>query len=201
MGRRKTTLPVALLAWALASTGVLAWLVLRSAGPLRSDVWAADAKTLDRLGQDFGLIALDTGEFLATDEGNWTLNAVSSAFLSYATVLDAIVAPGGFPTGRPLGFSATAMCVAAYGYNLLYSNARDISFPTGHDVAALLVELSRNLSERLSGLSRAGAGIDPLTAIGASNVTAVHDLMTTLWTANLTDYYVIGPIVAQECGI
>ncbi len=199
--RRKRLLLTALLAWALVATGLLAWLVLKPAGPSQSEVWAANAKTLDRLERDFGFIALDTEEFLATSERNWTWNAVNWAFLSYYTVWNAINAPGGFPAGQPLGFNVTAMCVAAYGYNVLDNNAQIIDQPGIHYAAVHQLGLYQNLSERLSGISGWGLGTDPLTAIGMSNITAAHNLMTALWTTNLTDYYGIGPIVAQECGL
>ncbi len=181
------------------STGALAWLVLKPAGPSPSEIWAADVKTLDRLGRDFTIIALDTEEFLATYDRNWTLNAVNWASLSYYTVADAMNAPGGFPAGEPLGFNATAMCVATYGYNLLNANAQEITYPTVHGAAVAQLGLYQNLSARVP--EALVSGMDPLIAMGPSNVTAVHDLMVTLWTVNLTDYYGMGPVVAQECSL
>jgi len=200
--RRKTILFAVLLVWALVSTGILAWFVFRPEGPTQSEIWAADAKTLGRLETDFGFMVLDTGEYLITNETNWTWNAVNWAYLSYATVSDAVAGPGGFPSGDPLGFNATAMCVAKYGYNWLNNEAHGPGYQTAHSAAAIQLGLYQNLSARLSPI-RGGwtPSDDPLIVIGASNVTAIRSLMTALWSANMDVGFGSRPLVSQECGI
>lgn len=194
--RRRTILLVVLVVWALISTGILGWLVLNPSGPSQSEIWAADVNTLGHLRQDFGLIALDTEEYLSTNDTNWRLNALDWAFLAYYDVRDAVSARGGFPSGQPLGINTTAMCVAANGYSFITMGG--IWYPGPHQDVATVLGTYENLSARLSSLA---AGRDPLTSIGASNVTAVHTLMTALWNMYMNPDLGQGSTITDACGI
>lgn len=202
-GRRGKALLVILLVWALAATGTVGWIVFRPAGTSQDEVWASDAAALRMLDRDFGLVALDTSQYIATRDGNWTWNAANWASISWQTVSNATAAPGGFPSGKPLGFNTTAMCVALYGYNHIHLEAitNSSNYPYIVPSAAVQVGLYQNLSARLGLINDWSAGRSPLSVIGTNNVTAIHDLMLALWTANLGVGYGQGPIIFQECGL
>ena len=193
-----TILPIAFAVWALVSTGILGWLVLKPSGPSQSETWATDAYTLDGLKRDFDLIAFNTEKYRSTNDTNWTVNAiwrvnaVNWAFVAYYAVRDAVAAPGGFPSGQPLGFNVTAMCVAANGCNFI------IYDPGFRQDVASAWAIYENLSARLPSLF---AGSDPLTIIGASNVSAIHTLMLALWDMYMNPGLGQGSTIANACGI
>lgn len=200
--RRNKMLPAALLAWALISTGIAGWMVFQPKGPSQNDIWASDAGTLLRLWRDFGFVALDTNQFLSTRDANWTWNAFNWAALSSEAVGNAAAAPGGFPSGQPLGFNGTAMCVAMQGYNYISNEAASgTDYPYILQAVATQRGIYQNLSARLDQVQYWSDGRDPLSVIGAANVTAIHTLMATLWAANMPVGYSQTGLISMICGV
>ena len=202
--RSRRALVAALLAWALVATGIAGWMSLEPREPSQNDVWGSNGRALGQLARDVLFVASDTSRYLSTLDGNWTWDALNWTVTSEWVTQDAIASPGGFALGGSLGFNATAMCAAAYGYEYLVFFAAHAgqNYSSVFQAAAFQMDIYRNLSARLSDfLYLWSEGMDPLAAIGAANVTAVQALMATLWRLNIADIPGYGPIVSLNCGI
>lgn len=182
--------------WALVSTGVAAWILLRPASPTQTDIWRSDEYLLGLLGSDFQRTAQSLAQLVLTHDRNWSLAAEEWVENARALIGHAPDDPGGFPSALALGFNATGMCVAS---GIL--EALDQQFASGYFYPSNLAEAEgqrsayENLTTRME-VVRIGLkpGENPLDTLGTADVTAIHQLLTSMWSAAfaasfLTPYY------------
>lgn len=171
-------------------------MLLRPASPTQTDIWRSDEYLLGLLGSDFQRTAQSLAQFLLSHDRNWSLEAERWVANAGAIIGHAPDDPGGFPSALALGFNATGMCVASGILEALYQQIGPGSiYPS--DLAEMEGQRSayENLSTRME-VVRIGfnPGENPLDTLGTANVTAIHQLLSSMWSAAfaasfLTPYY------------
>ncbi len=170
--QKRPWLLVALAAWAVAATGLLAWTLSVPRGPTQAEIWDADGRQLNLMGYYFGFAGQNAAGYLATHNDslwenatNWIVAAVNVAYMGTFLV------PGGFPSAEALNLTWTRLQNCAYA-GFVYVHAYDDPSVWSRETYVAYFTQAAGIYANLS-LALRGAfapGVDPLANLGPTKV-------------------------------